>query len=180
MIKWPSKMLTIPIKLGVSACLLGQNVRYDGKNKRYPLLKNLFDREIVWIPVCPEVELGLGTPRSRIRLEKVQDSVRLVMPATGEDLTDAMENYARRRVSELRAENICGFVFKSSSPSCGMRRVPIYSGELAHNEEGAGAFVRVLIEQWANLPIEEESGLMEPNLQKSFVEKVLAGSRAFV
>ena len=109
-----------PIRIGVSSCLLGEPVRYNGGHKRDPFLVQTLGPFVSWVPVCPEVELGLGTPRDTIRLERRGDAVRLIMPSQERDLTDAMRAFAQRRVRELEALKLSGYVLKKDSPSCGM------------------------------------------------------------
>ena len=112
-----------PIRVGISSCLLGQAVRYDGGHKRDSFLTETFGAFVEWVPVCPEVECGLGTPRESMRLVRVEDDVRLLTVRTAVDLTDRMGAYTRRRVAALDAEELCGYVLKKDSPSCGMARV---------------------------------------------------------
>src|SRR5271169_6902245 len=109
--------LNTPIRIGVSACLLGRAVRYDGGHKRDAFLVDTFGPHVEWVPVCPEVELGLGTPRPTLRLEGDGDDVRLVMPKTGADHTAAMRRYAHRRIARLAGDDLCGYILKKDSPS---------------------------------------------------------------
>src|SRR5690242_5131352 len=115
-----------PIRIGVSACLLGHAVRYDGGHKRDTFLVDILGRYVDWVAVCPEVEMGLGTPRPTLRLERAGREVRLKMPQTGVDYTDAMRRYTGQRLSALAADGLCGYVLKKNSPSCGMHGVKIY------------------------------------------------------
>ncbi|HSN89273.1 MAG TPA: DUF523 domain-containing protein, partial [Thermoanaerobaculia bacterium] len=109
------------VRIGISSCLLGQEVRYNGGHKRDSFLTDTFGQFVEWVSVCPEVEIGMGTPRPPIRLERAgEGGVRLVMPSTGGDYTEAMRSYAERRVSELAALSLDGYVLKKDSPSCGM------------------------------------------------------------
>ena len=112
-----------PIRIGISSCLLGEAVRFDGGHKRDPFLTEVFGKFVEWVPVCPEVECGFGTPRESMRLVKVNEKVRLLTVRTGVDLTDRLALYTRRRVNELDAEHLSGYVLKKDSPSCGMDRV---------------------------------------------------------
>ena len=111
------------IRIGISSCLLGQQVRYDGGHKHDRFLTNTLGRYFEWVPVCPEVELGLGIPRETIRLVQIDGGVGLVMQKSGRDLTEEMRDYARERVRQLAREDLGGYVLKSDSPSCGMLRV---------------------------------------------------------
>jgi uncharacterized protein YbgA (DUF1722 family)/uncharacterized protein YbbK (DUF523 family) len=165
-----------PIRIGVSTCLLGEHVRFDGGHKRDPFLVETFGRYVEWVPVCPEVEAGLGVPRESMRLRRIEDEVRLVTTKTGIDHTDAMRRYAARRVAGLSAHDLCGYVLKKDSPSCGMERVKIYarSGPVA---SGRGLFAEALLQAFPHLPVEEEGRLNDPHLRENFVERVFAYRR---
>ena len=167
---------TDPIRIGVSTCLLGEQVRFDGGHKRDPFLVETFGRYVEWVPVCPEVEAGLGVPRESMHLRRVDDQVRLVTTKTGIDHTDTMRRYAARRVAALAAHDLCGYVLKKNSPSCGMERVKIYgrSGPVA---SGRGLFAAALLEACPHLPVEEEGRLSDPRLRENFVERVFAYRR---
>ena len=165
------------LRIGVSACLLGQEVRYNGGHKRDAFLTDLFGRYVEWVPVCPEVEIGLGTPRPPIRLERQgEDPLRLVMPETGEDLTDRMRSYAERRVEALAQLDLAGYVLKKDSPSCGMERVKIYSGPVPA-KDGRGLFAETLMQLLPDLPVEEEGRLNDPPLRESFITRVFVHDR---
>ncbi|MBM4309933.1 MAG: DUF523 and DUF1722 domain-containing protein [Deltaproteobacteria bacterium] len=178
-----------PISLGISACLLGQNVRYDGGHQHDRFLTDTLGRYVNWVPVCPEVECGLPVPREAMRLVGTADAPRLVTISTKKDLTRQMLSWARRRVGELESDDLCGFIFKSKSPSSGMERVKVYSEENgipAHN--GVGMFARAFMEHFPLLPCEEEGRLHDPVLRENFIERIfvyrrwretiVAGSRA--
>jgi uncharacterized protein YbgA (DUF1722 family)/uncharacterized protein YbbK (DUF523 family) len=166
-----------PIRLGISSCLLGESVRYDGGHKRDAFLTGTFGPFVEWVPVCPEVECGLGTPREPMRLVRVDGNVRLLTVKTVVDLTDQLETYAQRRVAELEWENLCGYVLKKDSPSCGLARVTIYGAGSLPDESGRGLFAARLVERFPNLPVEEEGRLSDPRLRDNFVERVFAYSR---
>ena len=163
-----------PIRIGVSACLLGQEVRYDGGHKRDSFLVETFGRYVEWVPVCPEVELGLGTPRETLRLVRIASDLRLVMPKTGADHTEAMRAYAARRVRELAKEDLSGYVLKRSSPSCGMERVRVFDAHGVPAKSGRGLFAEALLEHFPHLPVEEEGRLADPRLRENFIERVFA------
>jgi uncharacterized protein YbgA (DUF1722 family)/uncharacterized protein YbbK (DUF523 family) len=165
------------IRIGISACLLGAQVRYDGGHKRDAFLADTFGRHVDWVSVCPEVEVGLGTPRETLRLEAIDGRVRMVMPKSGRDLTDEMRAYARRRVEALADEDLCGYVLKKDSPSCGLFRVKVYDARRAPSRGGRGLFAEVLVERFPALPVEEEGRLSDPRLRENFVERVFAYRR---
>ncbi|MGH2749799.1 MAG: YbgA family protein [Actinomycetota bacterium] len=166
-----------PIKIGVSSCLLGEKVRFDGGHKKDSFLTDLFGRYVQWVPVCPEVEVGMPTPREPIRLALRDGSVHLVAPKSGTDHTHAMESYSVRRAGELGSENLCGYVFKKDSPSCGVWRVRVYNEEGMPERNERGLFARALIEAWPQLPVEEEGRLSDPKLRENFIERVFAYDR---
>jgi uncharacterized protein YbbK (DUF523 family)/uncharacterized protein YbgA (DUF1722 family) len=148
------------IFIGTSACLLGQRVRYDGNHKRMPILADVLAGELEIIPVCPEADIGLGTPREPISLHLVDDgSVALRTAESGRDLTGAMAEYAKLRLSELEGDHLRGFVLKSDSPSCGLSGIPLYR-EGAPPAEGVGMFASELLKRLPNLPAVEESDLV--------------------
>ena len=165
------------VRLGISACLLGEEVRYNGGHKRDAFLTDTFGRWVEWVPVCPEVELGMGTPRPPIRLERQGGAVRLVMPSTGEDYTEAMRSWAERRVEALAGLDLDGYVLKKGSPSCGRERVKVYHGPGAPLKEGRGLFAAVLCARLPDLPVEEEDRLDDPQVRESFVTRVFVHHR---
>ncbi|HEX9290522.1 MAG TPA: DUF523 and DUF1722 domain-containing protein [Anaeromyxobacteraceae bacterium] len=163
-------------RIGISACLLGQRVRYDGGHKKDAFVTGVLARFVSLVAVCPEVELGLGTPRESIRLERDGELVRLVAPKSGRDHTDAMRRYAERRVAEIEALDLCGYILKKDSPSCGMEHVRVHAGRRA-SRTGRGAFAAVILERMPLLPVEEEGRLRDLKLRESFVERVFAYRR---
>lgn len=163
-----------PIRIGISSCLLGESVRFDGGHKRDPFLTDTFGKFVEWVPVCPEVECGFGTPRESMRLVRVNDDARLLTVRTGVDLTGRLETYTRHRVEELEAENLSGYVLKKDSPSCGMERVKIYNPHGMAEKAGRGIFAARLMERFPTLPVEEEGRLSDPRLRDNFVERVFA------
>jgi uncharacterized protein YbgA (DUF1722 family)/uncharacterized protein YbbK (DUF523 family) len=163
-----------PVRVGISSCLLGESVRFDGGHKRDAFLTETFGSFVEWVPVCPEVECGLGTPRESMRLVRVDKEIRLLTVKTGVDLTDRLDEYAQRRVEELASEELCGYVLKKDSPSCGLERVKIYDAHQVPARSGRGIFATRLVERFPNLPVEEEGRLADPRLRENFVERVFA------
>ncbi len=168
--------MTDEIRIGISACLLGEKVRYDGGHKRDAFATDLLARHVTFVPVCPEVELGLGTPREPIRLQRDGAVVRLVAPGSWKDHTQAMRRHASARVAELERLDLAGYLLKKDSPSCGMERVRVW-GAKAPSRTGRGAFAAVLMERLPLLPVEEEGRLHDPALRENFVERVFAYQR---
>jgi len=132
---------------------------------------------VEWVPVCPEVELGMGIPRPTIRLEAAGDDVRLICPTSGEDYTERMRRFARERVEQLAPLALCGYVLKKSSPSCGMERVKVWRGDGVLRYDGRGLFAAELMRRFPALPVEEEGRLQDPRLRENFFERVFAYRR---
>lgn len=148
-----------PARVGVSACLIGERVRYDGGHKEHPLLSSGLRPWIELVPVCPEAELGLGTPREPIRLERAGASqIRLRAPGSGRDHTGAMRDFARVRVAEVVTQGLDGYVFKSRSPSCGLA-VDLHADEALLPRAARGRFAEVVAEDLPELPLCEELDL---------------------
>ena len=166
-----------PIRLGVSSCLLGAKVRYDGGHKRDRYLTDVLGDWFDWVPVCPEFDIGLGVPRPTIRLVEGRSNPRLVEPETGEDLTDRMESYSLEKVEELKAKDLDGYILKRASPSCGMERVKVFGKGGMPSKTGVGVFARVLKERLPHLPVEEEGRLNDPVLRERFIEHVFCRHR---
>ena len=164
------------IRIGVSSCLLGCKVRFDGGHKKDDFLVGTFGRWVEWVPVCPEVEVGMGTPRESVRLVRAGAELRMTAPKSGRDWTDAMRTYAAARVEELAGRRLCGYVLKKDSPSCGMERVKVYGAGMPV-KSGRGVFAAALLARFPNLPVEEEGRLCDPRLRDNFVERVFAYDR---
>jgi len=169
--------MTGKIRLGISSCLLGQKVRYDGGHKLDRFLVDTLGRYVEYVPVCPEVECGLPVPREAMHLEGDPDHPRLVTIKTGIDLTQQMTRWAGRRVAELEKESLAGFIFKSKSPSSGMERVKVYDRNGMPSKNGVGMFARAFMEHFPLLPVEEDGRLNDPLIRENFVERVFVLSR---
>ncbi|MEJ2482890.1 MAG: DUF523 and DUF1722 domain-containing protein [Gemmatimonadota bacterium] len=165
------------LRLGISSCLLGQEVRYDGGHKRDRFLTDTLGDYVTWVPVCPEVEIGLGTPRPTIRLEESSEGVRLVMPSTGDDLTETMRSYSIDRVRRLEKHGLAGYVLKKDSPSCGMERVKIRDRNDVPARTGVGVYAAELMRLAPDLPIEEEGRLNDPRLRENFITRIFSYQR---
>ena len=164
-------------RLGISACLLGEEVRFDGGHKRDAFLTDVLGPQVDWVQVCPEVEVGMGTPRETLRLVRQEGRVRMMTTRTGVDHTAAMEAWARTRVEALAREDLSGYVLKKDSPSCGMERVKVYQGTGMPVRDGRGVFADTLLRRFPNLPVEEEGRLTDPRLRENFIERVFAYRR---
>ncbi|UCF83100.1 MAG: DUF523 and DUF1722 domain-containing protein [Desulfobacteraceae bacterium] len=165
------------IKLGISTCLLGENVRYDGGHKLDHFLTDTLGQYVEYVPVCPEVECGLPIPRESMHLEGDPEAPRLVTSRTHEDKTKQMVKWAKMRVVELEKEGLCGFIFKSNSPSSGMERVKIYNEKGMPVKKGVGMFAMIFMEHFPLIPVEEDGRLHDPKLRENFVERIFAMKR---
>jgi len=165
------------IKLGISTCLLGENVRYDGGHKLDRFLTDTLGQYVEYVPVCPEVECGLGVPRESMHLEGDSDSPRLVTIRTKQDITDRLVKWAQKRVIDMEKEDLCGFIFKSGSPSSGMERVKVYNEKGMPVKKGVGIFARIFMEHFPLLPVEDEGRLHDPELRENFIERIFTLKR---
>lgn len=173
-------------RIGISACLLGQPVRFDAGHKRDTFLTETLGAHVEWVSVCPEVEAGFGTPRESMRLVLTQSQVRargerfdpskiaVRLNKQGTDVTERLATYARRKVAQLAGADLSGYVLKKDSPSCGMDRVKVYTASGLAERAGRGVFAEALMAQLPDLPVEEEGRLGDPRLRENFVERVFA------
>jgi len=164
--------MSVPIKIGISACLLGENVRYDGGHSRDRFITDTLGQYVEWVPVCPEVECGMGIPRETLRLVGSSDSPRLLTSKTKVDHTDRMLGWAQKKVKTLEKEDLCGFIFKSKSPSSGMERVKVYHPNGGSVNTGVGLFARAFMSHFPRIPVEEEGRLHDPSLRENFIENI--------
>lgn len=166
------------IKLGVSTCLLGEKVRYDGGHKLNRYVRDTLGRHFEYFPVCPEVECGLPVPREALRLVGDPASPRLVTNKTGFDFTEQMQDWGRRRLAALEQEDLCGYIFKSRSPSSGMERIKVYREKDGMPvNDGVGIWARMFMEHFPFLPVEDEGRLNDPLLREHFIERVFVYAR---
>ncbi len=177
------------VLVGISSCLLGEMVRYNGEHRKAAILIAELTPHVRWVPVCPEVEVGMGVPREPIHLverdvvaqggQKIDGelsaagSCRLVGVETGRDWTRDMEEFAASCTLDLEQLGVSGYIFKSRSPSCGSRNVPIHAAENVPTREGAGLFAAAVRARFPDLPIAEESDLVDAPSCRAFLEQVL-------
>jgi uncharacterized protein YbgA (DUF1722 family)/uncharacterized protein YbbK (DUF523 family) len=165
------------IKLGISSCLLGEEVRYDGGHMLDYFLTDTLGAYIDWVPVCPEVESGLSVPREAMHLVGDPEAPRLVTIGSGVDHTSRMRRWANKKVAALAVEDLCGFVFKSRSPSSGLRGVKIYSPEGMPVGTGSGLFAKAFQDRFPLLPVEDEGRLHDPAFRENFIERIFVYKR---
>jgi uncharacterized protein YbgA (DUF1722 family)/uncharacterized protein YbbK (DUF523 family) len=167
-----------PLRIGISSCLLGDEVRFDGGHKRDLFLTGTLAPCVEWVRVCPEVEVGMGVPREPVRLVNVGGDTRMITTRTSIDHTDSMRAYAARRTKELESLGLRGYVLKKDSPSCGMERVKVYARDgNAPVRSGVGLYAAILKQRFPELPVEEEGRLRDPVLRENFIERVFAYDR---
>lgn len=166
-----------PVRIGISTCLLGRPVRWDGGHKRDAFLTEQLGPFVEWVPVCPEVEIGMGVPRETIRLVERGGELRLLAERSGSDWSERMRAWSRRRVRELEALELCGYVLKKDSPSCGMERVRVWNEKGMAEKRGRGVFAEALLAGAPALPVEEEGRLSDPRLRENWIERVFAYRR---
>jgi uncharacterized protein YbgA (DUF1722 family)/uncharacterized protein YbbK (DUF523 family) len=169
--------MTTTIKLGISSCLLGNNVRYDGGHKLDRFVRDTLGQYVTFVPVCPEVECGLPVPRESMRLVGDPADPRLLTTRTGIDHTERMKSWARQRLDALAQEDLCGFIFKKDSPSSGMQRVKVYNDKGMAEKTGSGLFAKAFMERFPRVPTEEEGRLYDPRLRENFIERIFALQR---
>jgi uncharacterized protein YbgA (DUF1722 family)/uncharacterized protein YbbK (DUF523 family) len=164
------------IKVGVSSCLLGEKVRWNGEHKQDLFVKNLLGQFFEWVPTCPEVEIGMGIPRERVRLTGNPKAPHLVGNTTGTDWTRRMNRYSKKRSAELAKLNLCGYIFKSRSPSCGIARIKVYGDNGIATPNGRGLFAEAFIQQ-SLVPVEDEARLHDARIRENFITRVFAYHR---
>lgn len=160
------------IKIGISACLLGENVRWNGGHARDRYLTDTIGLYVEYMRVCPEVECGLGVPRETMHLMGDLDSPRLVTSKTNIDHSDRMIEWASQRLKDLEQEDLCGFIFKNKSPSSGLYNVPVRTSKGMPQKKGRGLFARAFTEHFPLIPVEEDGRLHDPKLRETFIEQI--------
>jgi len=165
------------IKIGISSCLLGQKVRYNGQHKLDKPIVKALGSYVEWVPVCPEVECGFSIPREPMRLEGAPAEPRLMTVNSQKDLTEQMLKWVKKRIIELGDEDLCGFIFKSKSPSCAvMDLIDVYNEGIA-KKEGQGIFAAAFIKHFPLIPVEDEVQMRITELRDNFIEQAFAYSR---
>ena len=160
------------IRIGISHCLLGENVRWNGGHARSRFITDTLSNYVDFVPVCPEVEAGFPIPRETFRLVGKPENPRLLTSRTKVDHTEKMVQWASQRVQKLEKENLCGFIFKKDSPNSGLYRVKVYNDKGMPVKKGVGLFARAFTERFPRIPVEEEGRLNDPNLRENFIERI--------
>lgn len=166
-----------PIKLGISSCLMGNKVRYDGGHSHDRFLTQTLGLFVDYVPVCPEVECGMPTPREAVRLVGASENPKLVTQKTAVDKTDQMKTWIKDRLKELAKEDLCGFIFKSKSPSSGLYRIRVYGDDGKVRKNGTGLFAKAFTETFPRIPAEEAGRLHDPKLRENFIENIFSLQR---
>lgn len=169
--------MQVKINVGVSSCLLGNPVRYDGGHKHDHYITDILATYFNFIPVCPEVECGLPVPRETMRLTGDISDPRLVTTKTGIDHTERMHLFCKRRIEELQADQLCGFIFKKDSPSSGLHRVKVYGSSGQAQKQGRGLFASAFVKHFPLVPVEEEGRLHDARLRENFLERIFCYHR---
>lgn len=163
----------ILIPIAISSCLLGNKVRYDGTHRYNAFVVEVLGKIFRWIPFCPEVEMGLGIPREPLHLVRGKGLLRVVTVHQKKDLSCLFRKYMKRKVKEFEKLNLCGFILKSKSPSCGLRDVSIYSRKGDRVGSGSGLFYPYLLKQFNYLPFEDETGFEDYVSARNFIYHAL-------
>lgn len=170
-------MITTPLRLGISRCLLGEEVRYDGGHEHDRFLTDVLGRYVEWVPICPEVEAGLGTPREPMRLVGTANAPRLVTIITQRDLTRQLQRFSARELQDLTTLDLSGYVFKARSPSCGIESVPLYGKTGKAKPDGMGLFARSFQKHFPLIPITDEERLADLASRQHFLKQVFGYHR---
>ena len=174
---WQARHMNKPL-IGISTCLLGEQVRYDGGHQLDRYLRDVLGNFVDYEPVCPEVECGMPIPRESLRLVGSVEKPRLITRKSGEDHTKQMQDWAKGRLEALREKPLCGYVFKAKSPSSGMERVRVYPiGGGQAVKKGVGVWARAFIDEFPYLPVEEDGRLHDPVLRENFIERIFVVHR---
>lgn len=169
--------MTRKLRIGISACLLGQEVRFDGGHKRNAFLVDILGELVEYHDVCPEYEIGLGIPRPSLQLRGKPDDPRIIESKSEADHTEAMAGFSEKKVEEIEQLRLDGFILKKDSPSCGLFRVRVYNEHGIPSRDSRGIFAAALARSFPQLPMEEEGRLHDPPLRENFFERVYAYSR---
>ena len=161
-----------PVRIGISSCLLGNKVRWNGGHQLDRYLAQTLGQFVEFVPVCPETECGLGIPRETMHLSGLPDNPRLVTSRTSLDKTDQMKRWGKKRLQELANEDLCGFIFKTKSPSSGMRGIKVFASRTQIFYNGVGIFARMFMDRFPRIPAEDDGRLHDPGIRDNFIERI--------
>lgn len=165
------------IKIGVSRCLLGEKVRYDGGHKHDRFLTKTLGEYVEWFGICPEVDCGLSIPREAMRLVGDIKNPKLLTQKTQIDYTGKMQSWAKGAVKDLGNVGLCGFIFKTGSPSSGMRDIKVYNDKGYATKKGVGLFAKAVMDAYPLLPVEDDGRLHDMPLRENFIERIFVFKR---
>lgn len=165
------------IRVGVSSCLLGERVRWNGDHKQDRYVTDMLGTCFEWVPICPEVEIGMGIPRETVQLQGDPHSPRMVGTSSGKDWTVRMNRYSQKKARELAKLDLCGYMFKSRSPSCGITRIKVYNDTGRATRNGRGLFAGAVMDRLSLIPIEDEGRLRDARIRENFITRVFACHR---
>ncbi len=166
------------IKIGMSSCLLGEEVRWDGDHKYDQYVRDVLGSYFDYVSICPEVDVGMGVPRETVALYGTLENPKMITKRSKTDWTKKMNHYTKDRIHELTKENLCGYVFKSKSPSCGIGKVPIYSEfGSSRMRHGSGMFASSFVKVFPLVPVEDEGRLHDPVIRENFIVRIFCFHR---
>lgn len=165
------------VRIGIARCLLGEKVRYDGSHKLNRYLRDVLGQFVEWVPVCPEMECGMGVPREAVRLVGELDNPRLVGRNSGEDWTERMQNWGRNKIAQLEKENLCGYIFKYGSPSNALGRMKVFADDGRIFYSGTGVWARMVLEYFPSLPCEDDGRLQDDGIRENFINRIFIFKR---
>ena len=163
--------------VGISACLLGDKVRYDGGDKLDPDIRDVLGKQVEFIGICPEQESGMGVPREAMRLVNVDGNVRLMTQQTAKDMTQQMQTWMQQKLAELSGLPLCGYIFKARSPSCGLVSAPCNQQDGGEAKIVSGLFAKALTDRFPALPVADEEQLHNVQFREHFIERVFSAHR---
>ena len=166
------------IKIGMSSCLLGEEVRWDADHKHDQYVRDVLGSYFDYVSICPEVDVGMGVPRETVALYGTLENPKMITKRSQTDWTKKMNHYTKNRIHELTKENLCGYVFKSKSPSCGIGKVPIYSEfGSSRMRHGSGMFASSFVKVFPLVPVEDEGRLHDPVIRENFIVRIFCFHR---
>lgn len=166
------------IKIGVSSCLIGEKVRWNGDHKQDRYVRQILGNYFEYIPVCPEMEVGMGVPRETVALYGTPEAPKMISKTSKIDWTERMNRYVKDRINKLAHDDLSGYIFKSKSPSCGIARVPVFSEtDPSKARHRGGMFAHAFMNEFPLVPIEDEGRLNDAKIRENFIVRVFSFNR---